>query len=116
MGQAIGLNVFLLFNGFGFGALLFGQLLGTGFNATLLWFALGALMLGNARCGSSAAKCHGGIRSAPMYLKLVPCAHKCLASKADLAAIKTGGGDLDLVWKVGNYESAPLPISLRTSD
>ena len=40
----MGLNVFLLFNGFGVGALLFGQLLDIGFNAALLWFALGELM------------------------------------------------------------------------
>ncbi len=45
MGQAMGLNVFLLFNGFGVGALLFGQLLDIGFTAALLWFALGELML-----------------------------------------------------------------------
>jgi hypothetical protein len=35
-----------------------------------------------------------------------------LIPAADLAAIKAGGGDLDLVWKVGEFESDPLPISL----
>ncbi len=30
----------------------------------------------------------------------------------DLAAIKAAGGDLDLVWKVGEYHSDPLPLSL----
>jgi hypothetical protein len=39
-----------------------------------------------------------------------------LIPEADLAKIKEAGGDLDLVWKVGNYESPPLPISLRTTD
>jgi len=35
-----------------------------------------------------------------------------LIPAADLAAIKAAGGDLDLVWKVGDFESEPLPISL----
>jgi hypothetical protein len=48
MGQAMGLNVFLLFNGFGLGALVFGRMLGEGFNMPLLWFALGELILAAA--------------------------------------------------------------------
>ena len=35
-----------------------------------------------------------------------------LISEADLAAIKEAGGDLDLVWKVGDFQSEPLPISV----
>jgi hypothetical protein len=35
-----------------------------------------------------------------------------LIPEADLAAIKEGGGDLDLVWKVGDFQSDPLPLSL----
>jgi hypothetical protein len=35
-----------------------------------------------------------------------------LIPEADLNAIKAAGGDLDLVWKVGNFQSDPLPISL----
>jgi len=35
-----------------------------------------------------------------------------LIPASDLAAIKAAGGDLDLVWKVGNFQSDPLPISL----
>jgi len=30
----------------------------------------------------------------------------------DLAAIKAAGGDLDLAWRVGAYQSDPLPLSL----
>ena len=30
----------------------------------------------------------------------------------DLTAIKAAGGDLDLVWRVGAYQSDPLPLSL----
>ncbi len=45
MGQAMGLNVFMLFNGFGLGALLFGQALAIGFNTALIWFALGEMFL-----------------------------------------------------------------------
>ena len=35
-----------------------------------------------------------------------------LIPKEDLERIKAAGGDLDLVWKVGEYRSDPLPISL----
>ncbi len=35
-----------------------------------------------------------------------------LIPAADLTAIKAAGGDLDLVWKVGDFQSDPLPISL----
>lgn len=35
-----------------------------------------------------------------------------LIPKEDLAKIEAAGGDLDLVWKIGDLESAPLPISL----
>jgi hypothetical protein len=35
-----------------------------------------------------------------------------LIPAADLAAIKEAGGDLDLVWKVGDFQSDPLPLSL----
>jgi hypothetical protein len=35
-----------------------------------------------------------------------------LIPEADLNAIKAAGGDLNLVWKVGNFQSDPLPISL----
>lgn len=48
MGQAMGLNVFMLFNGFGLGALLFGQALAFGLSIALLWFALGELLLAAA--------------------------------------------------------------------
>jgi len=34
----------------------------------------------------------------------------------DLEKIKVAGGDLDLVWKVGDYESDPLPISLAAPE
>jgi len=44
-GQAMGLNVFLLFNGFGLGAFFFGALLRTDFNTALLVFAVGELIL-----------------------------------------------------------------------
>lgn len=44
-GQAMGLNVFLLFNGFGLGALLFGELIQIGFNTALIAFAAGEIML-----------------------------------------------------------------------
>jgi len=40
----------------------------------------------------------------PKVLELIP--------KEDLERIKKAGGDLDLVWKVGEYESQPLPLSL----
>lgn len=35
-----------------------------------------------------------------------------LIPKDDLERIKAAGGDLDLVWKVGEYQSDPLPLSL----
>lgn len=35
-----------------------------------------------------------------------------LIPKEDLERIKAAGGDLDLVWKVGEYQSDPLPLSL----
>jgi hypothetical protein len=35
-----------------------------------------------------------------------------LIPAAELATIKAAGGDLDLVWKVGNFQSGPLTISL----
>lgn len=35
-----------------------------------------------------------------------------LIHEADLTAIKEGGGDLDLVWKVGDFQSDLLPLSL----
>ncbi len=35
-----------------------------------------------------------------------------LIPESDIADIKAAGGDLDLVWKVGEYASSPLPISL----
>ena len=35
-----------------------------------------------------------------------------LIPEADLATIKESGGDLDLVWKVGDFQSDPLPLSL----
>jgi hypothetical protein len=35
-----------------------------------------------------------------------------LIPAADLTAIKAAGGDLDLVWKVGDFQSDPLPLSL----
>jgi hypothetical protein len=35
-----------------------------------------------------------------------------LIPAADLTAIKAAGGDLDLVWKAGEFQSDPLPISL----
>ena len=35
-----------------------------------------------------------------------------LIPEEDVEKIKAAGGDLDLVWKVGEYESAPLPLSL----
>lgn len=38
-GQAMGLNVFALFAGFGLGSLIFGEMLGLGFGAVLAWFA-----------------------------------------------------------------------------
>src|SRR5437879_13780041 len=39
-GQAMGLNVFLLFTGFGLGSLIFGEALSLGFPAALRLFAL----------------------------------------------------------------------------
>lgn len=47
-GQAMGLNVFVLFTGFGLGAYLFGQTLHVGFNAALAIFAVGELALAAA--------------------------------------------------------------------
>lgn len=44
-GQAMGLNVFLLFTGLGLGSILFGALLRIGFTAALLAFAVGELLL-----------------------------------------------------------------------
>ena len=44
-GQAMGLNVFLLFNGFGLGAFFFGELLPFGFNLALVLFAGGKFLL-----------------------------------------------------------------------
>lgn len=44
-GQAMGLNVFVLFTGFGLGAYLFGQTLHVGFNAALAVFAVAELAL-----------------------------------------------------------------------
>jgi len=59
-GQAIGLNVFALFTGFGLGIMLFGELLRTGFPISLgvfggfqFTFALGALF--RFESGGSAA-------------------------------------------------------------
>jgi predicted MFS family arabinose efflux permease len=45
-GQAMGLNVFILFSGFGLGAWLFGQTLTFGFDTALAIFAAGELVLG----------------------------------------------------------------------
>ena len=45
-GQAMALNVFLLFTGFGLGSLLFGALLGLGLNAALVLFGAVALLAG----------------------------------------------------------------------
>ena len=39
-GQAMGLNVFMLFTGFGLGSLLFGKALSWGFNTTLTIFGV----------------------------------------------------------------------------
>jgi hypothetical protein len=39
-----------------------------------------------------------------------------LIPSADVEKIKAAGGDVDLVWKVGEYKSDPLPISLAPSD
>lgn len=47
-GQAMGLNVFLLFCGFGFGSLVFGELLRAGFSAALGSFALSQFVVGLA--------------------------------------------------------------------
>lgn len=44
-GQAMGLNVFLLFNGFGLGAFLFGELLRVDFATALIIFAVGEIVL-----------------------------------------------------------------------
>lgn len=47
-GQAMGLNVFTLFTGFGLGSLIFGGLLGLGLSATLALFGLVELLLAAA--------------------------------------------------------------------
>jgi hypothetical protein len=39
-----------------------------------------------------------------------------LISESDLAKIIVAGGNLDLVWKFGEYESTPLPITLNKID
>jgi hypothetical protein len=39
-----------------------------------------------------------------------------LIPKEDLAKIEAAGGDLDLVWKVGEFESPILPLSLGRTD
>jgi hypothetical protein len=39
-----------------------------------------------------------------------------LIPKEDLAKIEAAGGDLDLVWKVGEFESPILPLSLGRPD
>lgn len=39
-----------------------------------------------------------------------------LMPKEDLAKIEAAGGDLDLVWKVGEFESLILPLSLGRPD
>lgn len=44
-GQAMGLNVFALFIGFGLGSLLFGEAIRLGFNAALLIFMAGELSI-----------------------------------------------------------------------
>ena len=44
-GQAMGLNVFCLFVGFGVGSLIFGEALRVGFNSAILLFALGQAVL-----------------------------------------------------------------------
>ena len=44
-GQAMGLNVFLLFNGFGLGAFLFGELIRINFNSALVIFAISEFLL-----------------------------------------------------------------------
>jgi hypothetical protein len=45
-GQAMALNAFLLFTGFGLGSLVFGALLGVGLNAALTLFGAVALLAG----------------------------------------------------------------------
>jgi predicted MFS family arabinose efflux permease len=73
-GQAMGLNVFLLFNGFGLGALLFGELIRLGLNEALLVFGGGELLLmagalwlfrGETRAGSARSARPGLGGSAP---------------------------------------------------
>lgn len=49
-GQAMGLNVFILFTGFGVGSMLFGAIVPLGFGAALAIFSSVQLVFGLAAC------------------------------------------------------------------
>lgn len=60
-GQAMGLNVFCLFMGFGLGSLVFGQMMNLGFNSALGWFSTGELVLAMLALSLFGAEIHSQV-------------------------------------------------------